>query len=95
MLASWRAERHWTEFLPDGEVALTQMGGMYVLTSLRGETLDDFELSWFDDPRVWPIVAELRGRLVEIEAGIDAANAERPMAYDYLRPSLVTVAANV
>ncbi len=84
-------------YLMNGETALTQAGVMYVLTALKGDTLDQIELHHYEDPRAWPLVAALRQELFEIERAIDARNAaERPeRPYTYLKPSEVTCASNV
>jgi len=85
------------DVLPGGETTLTQAGVMYVLADLRGDCLAEYNLDWFTDPAVWPMVANLRQRLASVEQQIKLANtttrADRP--YEYLRPSLVTTTANV
>ncbi|MEM7157832.1 MAG: lipoxygenase family protein [Myxococcota bacterium] len=84
-------------FLPGGETTLTQAGVMFVLSELRGDCLGEYALDWFEDPDVWPMVAQLRRHLARIEREITLDNrttrSDRP--YEYLRPSLVTVASNV
>lgn len=86
-----------SKYLPGGELTLTQAGVMYVLADLRGVCLADYQLDWFSDPDVWPLVAGLRRDLAGVERAIELANAttraDRP--YEYLRPSLVTTTANV
>lgn len=85
------------DILPGGETTLTQAGVMYVLADLRGDCLAEYNLDWFSDPAVWPMVARLRQELAQVEQRIKLANtttrADRP--YEYLRPSLVTTTANV
>ena len=85
------------KFLPGGETTLTQAGVMFVLSELRGDCLGEYALDWFEDPDVWPMVAQLRRHLAKVEEQILEDNrttrSDRP--YEYLRPSLVTVASNV
>jgi len=84
-------------YLPGGEVTLTQAGVMFVLAELRGDCLADYALDWFDDPDVWPMVANLRRDLAKVEQqiGLDNATVRSERPYEYLRPSLVTATANV
>jgi arachidonate 15-lipoxygenase len=83
------------DYLPPIEPGLTQAGVMFILSSIRHKTFSDYQMSGFEDPRVWSPLADLRVRLEEIEARIIRRNLLRPVPYPYLRPSLVSLAANV
>ncbi len=83
------------DFLPGPAPWLNQISLMWVNHTQRDHVLTDYDLSWFGDPRVWPLVVRLRQALVQVEAGIDQRNEAQGYAYDYLRPSLVTMAANI
>ncbi len=87
-------ERTSAEYLPGGDPALTQIAVVDVLSGMRDRVLTDYALAWFSDPRIWPLVADLRARFDQIEARIDDANRSRPR-YDFLRPSWIAAAANV
>jgi arachidonate 15-lipoxygenase len=84
-----------TAYLPGGEAALTQVGIMHVLAGLRDLHLADADLSWYEDPATWPLIARLRQDLAALEARIDAGGRPGGMDYDLMRPSKVTAAANV
>ena len=88
-------EHAYDDFLPGPQPALMQMSLMWLTHAHRDLTLTDYDLSWFDDPRVWPLVARLRTEFARIEATIERANQTRPWSYHYLLPSKVTMAANV
>lgn len=83
------------DYLPPTEPGLTQAAVMFILSSIRHKTLTDYQLSWFSDARVWPLLADFRVRLEEIEAQIVRQDLLRPVPYPYLRPSLISLAANV
>ena len=68
---------------------------MYILSSIRHTTFSDYSLKLFEDPRVWPHVAELRVCLAGIEERIERDELSRHGSYPYLKPSLVSLAANV
>ncbi|MFT4978416.1 MAG: hypothetical protein ACI8S6_004326 [Myxococcota bacterium] len=84
-----------TSYLPPIEPGLTQAGVMFILSSIRHKTFTDYQMSWLDDPRVWPSLAAFRVRLAELEAQITRRDLLRPVSYPYLRPSLTSLAANV
>ena len=48
----------------------------------------------FRDLRVAPLVAEFQARLDAIEAEITRRNANRPLPYRYLLPSMQTLGIN-
>ena len=83
------------DYLPPIEPGITQAAVMFILSSIRHTTFSDYSLKLFDDPRVWPHVAELRVCLAGIEERIERDELSRHGPYPYLKPSLVSLAANV
>lgn len=82
-------------YWPGTNPALTQISMTYAAGVQRDKVLADYDFDWFEDARIWPLVVGLKLELAQIEADIDARAERVGQGYDYLRPSLVTVSANI
>jgi arachidonate 15-lipoxygenase len=83
------------QFLPPSQQAAGQLSTTFLLSSFRYDRLGHYAPSFFETfadgmrDKVKTVVTDFQQQLDAVEAEIDRRNQSRPVAYDYLKPSLI------
>ena len=81
------------QILPPYETAAIQLKWTELLTSYHYDRLGHYD-EQFEDPRAQALVEGFQRDLNDVEGQIDQANAGRPLAYNYLKPSQIINSIN-
>ncbi|MBW4465943.1 MAG: lipoxygenase [Pegethrix bostrychoides GSE-TBD4-15B] len=85
----------WLDLLPPLEQAQAQLNLLYLLGSVYFTRLGEYEPQQFADPQVSEPLRMFQQRLQGIAQTIDQRNAERPWAYDHLKPVNIPQSINI
>ncbi len=73
--------------LPPEDQARTQVAFGWALTGYKPDRFAFYENGHFTNPQVLALVDEFQQRLIKIERTIDIRNADRAVAYNFMKPS--------